>query len=59
MEVLNEDEWWAKMDQMKRGGEQELIIKRNYSRRDQEILYDMAHQQGLYLYVSTAIFYKN
>ncbi|XP_023527583.1 DExH-box ATP-dependent RNA helicase DExH1 isoform X1 [Cucurbita pepo subsp. pepo] len=50
MEVLNEDEWWAKMDQMKRGGEQELIIKRNYSRRDQEILYDMAHQQGLYFH---------
>lgn len=58
MEVLNENEWWTKMDQMKRGGEQEMIIKRNFSRSDQEILSDMAHQQGLYLYVSTAIFNK-
>lgn len=55
MEVLNEDEWWTKMDQMKRGGEQEMIIKRSYSRSDQEILSDMAHRQGLYLYVSAAI----
>ncbi|CAK9322974.1 unnamed protein product [Citrullus colocynthis] len=51
MEVLNEDEWWTKMDQMKRGGEQEMIIKRSYSRSDQEIISDMAHQQGLYFHV--------
>ncbi|KAA0043806.1 DExH-box ATP-dependent RNA helicase DExH1 isoform X1 [Cucumis melo var. makuwa] len=51
MEVLNEDEWWTKMDQMKRGGEQEMIIKRSYSRSDQEILSDMAHRQGLYFHV--------
>ncbi|XP_022151380.1 DExH-box ATP-dependent RNA helicase DExH1 isoform X1 [Momordica charantia] len=50
MEVLNENEWWTKMDQMKRGGEQEMIIKRNFSRSDQEILSDMAHQQGLYFH---------
>lgn len=59
MEVLNEDEWWTKMDRMKSGGEQEMIIKRSYSRSDQEIISDMAHQQGLYLYVSAAIFNKN
>uniref|UniRef100_A0A9I9CWN1 RNA helicase n=1 Tax=Cucumis melo TaxID=3656 RepID=A0A9I9CWN1_CUCME len=50
MEVLNEDEWWTKMDQMKRGGEQEMIIKRSYSRSDQEILSDMAHRQGSHVY---------
>lgn len=51
MEVLNEDEWWTKMDRMKSGGEQEMIIKRSYSRSDQEIISDMAHQQGLYFHV--------
>ena len=49
MEVLDENEWWGKMEQLKRGGEQEMIIKRNYSRDDQNILYDMAYQLGLYL----------
>lgn len=49
MEVLDENEWWHKMEQFKRGGEQELIIKRNYSRGDQQILSDMAYQLELYL----------
>lgn len=49
MEVLDDNEWWSKMEQMKRGGEQEMIIKRNYSRADQQTLYDMAYQLGLYL----------
>ncbi|PSS15858.1 DExH-box ATP-dependent RNA helicase [Actinidia chinensis var. chinensis] len=50
MEVLDENEWWGKMEQLKRGGEQEMIIKRNYSRDDQNILYDMAYQLGLYFH---------
>lgn len=49
MEVLDENEWWGKMEQFKRGTEQELIIKRNYSREDQQILFDMAYQLELYL----------
>ncbi|XP_057506390.1 DExH-box ATP-dependent RNA helicase DExH1 isoform X1 [Actinidia eriantha] len=50
MEVLDENEWWGKMEQLKRGGEQEMIIKRNYSRDDQNILSDMAYQLGLYFH---------
>lgn len=49
MEVLDDNEWWSKMEQMKRGGEQEMVIKRNYSRADQQTLSDMAYQLGLYL----------
>lgn len=50
MEVLDENEWWSKMEQMKRGGEQEMVIKRNYSRADQQTLSDMAYQLGLYFH---------
>ncbi|KAK9290674.1 hypothetical protein L1049_008847 [Liquidambar formosana] len=50
MEVLDENEWWGKMEEMKRGGEQEMIIKRNYSRGDQQTLFDMAYQLGLYFH---------
>lgn len=49
MEVLDENEWWSKMQQMKNGGEQEMIIRRNYSRSDQQTLGDMAYQLGLHL----------
>ncbi|XP_068342386.1 DExH-box ATP-dependent RNA helicase DExH1 isoform X1 [Pyrus communis] len=50
MEVLDETEWWGKMEQMKNGAEQEMVIKRNFSRNDQQILYDMAYQLGLYFH---------
>lgn len=36
---------------MKGGGQQELIVKRNYGWEGQQTLADMAHQLGLYLYV--------
>nr|GME19061.1 DExH-box ATP-dependent RNA helicase DExH1 isoform X1 [Ipomoea batatas] len=49
MEVMNENEWWGKIEQFKRGGEQEMIIKRNFSRDDQGKLSDMAYQLGLHL----------
>lgn len=49
MEVMNENEWWGKMEQFKRGGEQELVIRRNFSRDDQQKLADMAYQLELYL----------
>ncbi|ESQ52215.1 hypothetical protein EUTSA_v10016179mg [Eutrema salsugineum] len=50
MEVLDENEWWNKIEQMKAGGEQELVIKRNFSRADQQTLSDMAYQMGLYFH---------
>ena len=49
MEVDDENEWWGKIEQMKGGGEEEMIIKHNFSRIDQQTLYDMAYQLGLYL----------
>lgn len=49
VEVLNQNEWWTMMEKMKTGGEQEMIIKRNYSHEDQQILSDMAYELGLFL----------
>ncbi|GMN39573.1 hypothetical protein TIFTF001_008810 [Ficus carica] len=48
MEAMDENEWWGKIEQMKRGGEQEMVIKRNFSRADQQTLADMAYQLGLH-----------
>ena len=42
MEVVDENEWWGKIEQMKGGGEEEMIIKHNFSRASQQTLYDMA-----------------
>ncbi|KAF2321225.1 hypothetical protein GH714_035758 [Hevea brasiliensis] len=50
MEVLDENEWWNKMEKMKNGGDQEMIVKRNYSRDDQQTLSDMAYQLSLYFH---------
>lgn len=50
-EVLVENEWLDKIEKMKRGGEQEMVIKRNFSIADQKILADIAYQHELYLYV--------
>lgn len=49
MEAMDENEWRGKIEQMKRGGEQEMVIKRNFSRADQQTLADMAYQLGLHL----------
>lgn len=48
-EVLDEKEWWRKIETMKRGGEQELVIKHYFSIADQQTLADMAYQLELYL----------
>ena len=48
MEV-HENEWWGKIEQMKGVGEEEMIIKPNFSQAGQQTLYDMAYQWGLYL----------
>ncbi|KAF8091347.1 hypothetical protein N665_0447s0007 [Sinapis alba] len=50
MEVLDENEWWNKIELMKAGGEQEMVIKRNFNRNDQQTLGDMAYQMGLYFH---------
>ncbi|CAA3002301.1 D -box ATP-dependent RNA helicase D 1 isoform X1 [Olea europaea subsp. europaea] len=50
MEVMDQNEWCGKMEQLKRGGEQEMIIRRNFSRDDQQILADMAYELGLYFH---------
>ncbi|XP_021769604.1 DExH-box ATP-dependent RNA helicase DExH1-like [Chenopodium quinoa] len=49
-EVLDENEWWNKMEGFQKGGEQELIIKRLFRREDQQLLSDMAQQLGLYFH---------
>lgn len=49
-EVLDEKEWWKKIETMKRGGEQELVIKHYFSIADQQTLADMAYQHELYFH---------
>ncbi|XP_072988062.1 DExH-box ATP-dependent RNA helicase DExH1 isoform X2 [Typha latifolia] len=48
VEKLDEDEWWNKINQLKQGGQQELIIKRNFGRDGQNTLADMAQTLGLH-----------
>nr|XP_004303378.2 PREDICTED: ATP-dependent RNA helicase DHX36 [Fragaria vesca subsp. vesca] len=50
MEVLDSSEYWGKMEQFKSGAEQEMIIRRNFSRHDQQTLYDMAYELGLHFH---------
>ena len=42
MEVVDENEWWGKIEQMKGGGEEEMIIKHSFNQAGQQTLYDMA-----------------
>lgn len=49
MEVLDENEWWGKMEEFRKGAEQEMVVRRNFSRNDQQTLGDMAYELGLYL----------
>ena len=42
MEVVDENELWGKIEQMK-GGEEETIIKHNFSRAGKQTLYDMTY----------------
>ncbi|XP_051149601.1 DExH-box ATP-dependent RNA helicase DExH1 [Andrographis paniculata] len=50
IEAMDQNEWWGKMEEMKKGGEQEMIIRRYFSREDQQILGDMANQLSLYFH---------
>ena len=49
VEVFDKNHWWGKMEEMKKGGDVELIIKHYFSRGDQQTVSDMAYQLGLYL----------
>ncbi|KAL8505164.1 hypothetical protein ACS0TY_016392 [Phlomoides rotata] len=49
-EAMDQNEWWGKLENMKGGNEQEMVIRRNFHRDDQQILADMAHQLGLYFH---------
>ncbi|KAL6145456.1 hypothetical protein ACLB2K_056143 [Fragaria x ananassa] len=50
MEVLDSSEYWGKMEQFQSGAEQEMIIRRNFSRHDQQTLYDMAYELGFHFH---------
>ncbi|KAL3646913.1 hypothetical protein CASFOL_009457 [Castilleja foliolosa] len=50
IEVMDQNEWWGKIEHLKQGGEQEMIIRRKFSRDDQQILADMAYQLGLHFH---------
>ncbi|XP_057805318.1 DExH-box ATP-dependent RNA helicase DExH1 isoform X1 [Salvia miltiorrhiza] len=49
-ETMDQNEWWGKIEQMKTGNEQEMVIRRNFGRDDQQILADMAYQLGLHFH---------
>ncbi|CAH9063561.1 unnamed protein product [Cuscuta europaea] len=50
MEVMNENEWREKIEQFKRGREQEMVIKRHFCREDQDRLCDMSYHFGLHFH---------
>ncbi|XP_071690498.1 DExH-box ATP-dependent RNA helicase DExH1 [Rutidosis leptorrhynchoides] len=50
VEVFDKNHWWGKMDELKRGGGVELVIKHYFSRGDQQTVSDMAYQLGLYFH---------
>ncbi|KAI7744279.1 hypothetical protein M8C21_018114, partial [Ambrosia artemisiifolia] len=50
VEAFDKNHWWGKMEEMKRGGGVELVIKHFFSRNDQQTVSDMAYQLGLYFH---------
>ncbi|WOL09953.1 DExH-box ATP-dependent RNA helicase DExH1 isoform X1 [Canna indica] len=50
VEKLDENEWWSKIQQLKQGSQQELIVKRNFGRDGQNTLANMAQKQGLHFH---------
>lgn len=49
VEKLDENEWRARIQEMKEGAQEELVIKRNFGREGQQVLADIARRQGLHL----------
>ncbi|GAV63865.1 DEAD domain-containing protein/Helicase_C domain-containing protein/HA2 domain-containing protein/OB_NTP_bind domain-containing protein [Cephalotus follicularis] len=50
VEVFDKNEWLGKLEQLKRGGGQELVIKQIFSRADQQTLSDMAYRNGFHFH---------
>ncbi|KAL9253383.1 DExH-box ATP-dependent RNA helicase DExH1-like protein [Drosera capensis] len=50
VEVMDKSEWGVKLEEFNRGGEQEMLIKKHFSRDDQDTLARMAAQLGLYFH---------
>ncbi|KAL1566113.1 RNA helicase [Salvia divinorum] len=49
-ETMDPNEWCGKIEQMKTGNEQEMVIRQKFGKDDQQILADMAHRLGLYFH---------
>ncbi|KAK1283145.1 putative pre-mRNA-splicing factor ATP-dependent RNA helicase [Acorus calamus] len=50
IEKVDENEWWNRMNRLREGGQQELVVKKNYGREGEQILSDMARQLGLHFH---------
>ncbi|KAH7691056.1 RNA helicase protein [Dioscorea alata] len=50
VEKLDENEWRARIQEMKDGAQEELVIKRNFGREGQQVLADIARLQGLHFH---------
>ncbi|XP_020576741.1 DExH-box ATP-dependent RNA helicase DExH1 [Phalaenopsis equestris] len=50
VEKLDPNEWQTKLQQLKDGSQQELIVNRNFGREGQQTLEEMAHQHDLYFH---------
>lgn len=50
VENLDPNEWQTNLKQFKDSGQQELVVKRNFGRRGQHTLEEMAHHHGLYFH---------
>ncbi|XP_047970216.1 DExH-box ATP-dependent RNA helicase DExH1 isoform X1 [Salvia hispanica] len=48
--TMDPNEWCKKIEQMKTGNEQEMVIRQKFGKDDQQILADMAQQLGLYFH---------
>lgn len=49
-EVLDENEWWDRLEKLKVAtDQQEVVIKRNFGRQGAEVLEDFAFRLGLHL----------
>ncbi|GAB2253881.1 hypothetical protein Droror1_Dr00021690 [Drosera rotundifolia] len=50
VEVMDKSEWGVKLEEFNRGREQEMVIKKHFSRDDQDTLARMAAHLGLYFH---------
>lgn len=48
-EEIDEREWWGKLEKLKQGQEQEIVINTNYGRSGAGVLQNFARQLDLHL----------